>query len=316
MIIDNINRVLKKPRLSVILVVFRMPEQAKKTLYSLSASYQKNVSCFDYEVIVIENNSDQLLGKQETLQFGTNFKYHFREEKLKSPVNAINFGVQKTRGSIIGIMIDGARMLSPGVIENVLSAFRITKNALVSVPGYHLGIEVQQKAIKSGYDEIMEAKLLNSINWPENGYRLFEISCFSGTSAHGFFNPIAESNCFCIPKHLFLSSGGCDSGFDMPGGGFINLDIYKRFCELPNTKLFILPGEGTFHQFHNGVTTGKCKEKTEPLIEELRQQYISIRGEKYAPPQKKAIYLGAIPDSAQQFVKFSSEKILERTINL
>jgi len=290
-----------------------MISQAKNTLYSLSPAYQQNVTEHDYEVIVVENVSKNVLGKDVALHYGNNFKYFLREEKSKSPANAICYGVKQAWGTYIAIMIDGARMLTPGVIHYTLAAHRMTAGAFVSVPGYHIGCELQQEAVKSGYDETVESGLIKRINWPEDGYRLFEIACFSGTCSNGFFNPIAESNCFSVRKSLYEATGGCDLRFDLPGGGLINLDIYKRFCEMPDMKLFILPGEGTFHQFHGGVSTGMQHDKLKmTLLPEFHKQYREIRKKSFMASIKKAVYLGEISDYAQPFVALSSEKFLNR----
>jgi len=290
-----------------------MPEQAKRTLYSLSGAYQRHINVADYEVIVVENMSDHMLTREIVRGFGSNFTYYPREETSPSPVGAINFGVQKATGKLVGIMVDGARMVTPGVVRYVLMAHQITPNAVVSVPGYHLGDTLQQEMGASGYNEFIEENLLKQIDWPKDGYRLFEIACFSGTCAGGFLKPIGESNCFCLPKNLYLKAGGCDPRFDLPGGGFINLDLYRRFCDMEETTLFILPGEGTFHQYHGGVTTSVSTDSDRSaLIEKLRDQYLDIRGEKFSPPQKKAIYLGTIAESAQRFVRSSSEQAIMR----
>ena len=307
---------LRKPRLSIIVIVYDMVSQAKNTLYSLSSDYQTNVSEYDYEVIVVENKSDNILDEKTVREFGINFKYYLREEKSVSPVNAINFGVQMAKAPLIAIMVDGARMCSPGVIQYILAAHRITSRAVVAVPGYHLGNELQQIAVRSGYNEKVEAGLLNNINWQKNGYRLFEIACFSGTSAGGLFNSLAESNCFSMSKKLFEKIGGCDQRFDLPGGGYINLDLYRRVCELPGTTLFMLPGEGTFHQLHGGVSTSKDYDTLQAsLVPQFRQQYFEIRRKQYTSPSKKPVYLGIIPETAQRFIQVSSEIILQRQNN-
>ena len=92
-------------------------------------------------------------------------------------------------------MIDGARMVTPGILENVLAARRITERAVVVIPGYHLGPDLQKKTVRIGYDEETEARLLEQIRWPEDGYRLFEVATLSGSGSHGYFKPIAECNC-------------------------------------------------------------------------------------------------------------------------
>ena len=47
----------KGPALSLVVIVYDMPMQAEKTLYSLTADYQQGVEASDYEVIVVENES-------------------------------------------------------------------------------------------------------------------------------------------------------------------------------------------------------------------------------------------------------------------
>ena len=303
----------KRPRLSIIVIVYDMVSQAKNTLYSLSADYQDQVDADAYEVIVVENRSKNVMGKAAALQYGKNYRYFLREETSKSPANAICYGVKQARGEYIAIMIDGARMLTPGVVRYILAAHRLSKNAFVAVPGYHLGHELQQEAVKSGYNETVESGLIRRINWPENGYRLFEIACFSGTCSNGFFNPIAESNCFSVRKSLYEATGGCDVRFDLPGGGLINLDVYKRFCEMPEVTLILLPGEGTFHQYHGGVSTGMAHDELhKKLLPAFHQQYRDIRSKSFMASMKKAVYLGEISDYAQPFIAFSSEKALSR----
>src|SRR5581483_9041619 len=49
--------------------------------------------------------------------------------------------------------------------------------------------------------------------------------------------------------------GGFDERFASPGGGYVNLDAYRRALDLPRTRLIVLLGEGTFHQVHGGAAT-------------------------------------------------------------
>ena len=192
---------------------------------------------------------------------------------VSSPAEAINYGVDLAKGDVVGIMIDGARMVTPGVLHYIFAAYQISTRRVVAVPGYHLGRELQKNSVENGYDEDLESQLLKQINWPENGYELFEISCFSGSCRQGFFLPMAESNCLCLPKDVFLEIGGCESRFDLPGGGAVNLDLYKRVCELPDMDLVILFGEGTFHQYHGGVTTGHMQYDAQEMIRKIFAQY-------------------------------------------
>lgn len=301
---------IDKPLLSIIVMVYKMSAQAKKTLLSLSTQYQQGVSEGAYEVIVVENESTDNLSEEEVRQFGSNFRYFRRQETRPSPVFSVNFAARQAKGEMIGVMIDGARMVTPGVVSWILAARRLSPNAIAAVPGYHLGAKVQQEAAKSGYNAETEQQLLDSINWPHDGYKLFNISVLSGTSANGVFKPIGESNLLCLPRAIWDELGGCDERFDETGGGQVNLDLYKRACELPQTLLVMLLGEGTFHQFHGGITTGgtKDEERYQVMLDHFAQ-YASIRGESYQAPLKRCIYLGAVPDSAQKFIYTGSQRV-------
>ena len=300
-----------RPFISFVVVVHAMPEQARRTLHSLGVDYQRGVGREDYEVILVENNSARVLGESAAGDCNADVKYFLREETGSSPVPALNFGIQQARGTHIACMIDGARLLSPGVINYMMTGVQLAGRAVVAVPGYHLGHKLQQDAVADGYDELVEAGLMNTINWPEDGYRLFEIACFSGTCAGGYFKPIGESNCICVPRDLMLEVGGFEARFTETGGGQVNLDFYKRVVELKDTLLVVLPGEGSFHQFHGGVTTGRSPQRRQDIMAAHFAQYREIRGGPYEPPRKRAVYLGAIPDSALKFVHRGAGKVIE-----
>jgi hypothetical protein len=309
---DNVDYLTDKTlRVSVVVMVYKMPEQAKKTLYSLSVAYQNDVNEDDYEVIVMENPSSRMLGKEEAEKFGNNFRYFEYPESLPTPVNAMNFGAAQARGRMITMMIDGARMVSPGIINYIIAAERLHANAIVAVPGYHLGNKVQQEAMLEGYDEDFEQGLLKKINWPQDGYRLFEICCLSGTSAGGYLKPLGESNVLAIPRPIWEKLGGYDPGFTETGGGQCNLDLHKRAVELPETVLVTLIGEGSFHQFHGGITTGTKGEARLKAMQDHFNQYAALRGQAYTPPLNRSIFLGSLPDCALRFVRHSASVVMK-----
>lgn len=300
------------PILTIVVVVFSMPEQARRTLHTLSPAYQHGVPADAYEVVVVENESPRLLGEAAALASGPHVRYFLRPERSESPVAAANFGAEQARGEVIGVMVDGARLLSPGVVELALLTHRATDRAALSIPGYHLGSELQQRAVAGGYDEIAEADLLESIGWPLDGYRLFDVACLSGSCAGGFFAPFAESNCLCVPRAVHERLGGFDSRFLLRGGGYSNLDYYARVCAQDDVTLFVAPGEGTFHQFHRGVTTGGGDPASrEALMAALHDEYRAIRGKDFALPTREPLFVGRIAPSARRFV-VQSTKAWER----
>jgi hypothetical protein len=301
----------RRPRLSLVLVVYRMPLQARNTIRSLLPDYQRGCDPADYEVIIVENRSPELLDPGFIKGLPGNFRYLLRDEAAPTPVFAVNEAARLARGDVIGVMIDGARLLTPGVVRGVLQATASIDNAVVSVPGYHIGSELQQSAVENGYDVAEDQRLLASVDWHEDGYRLFQIACLSGSCAGGFFLPNSESNCLCMPRQVWRDLGGMDERFTLRGGGMVNLDLYRRACEHPGVQHVVLPGEGTFHQFHGGVTTGGEPAAARTVfIEQIKQQYRELRGEEFASPQTHPVYLGEIHDEVLPFLHYSAERAL------
>ena len=293
---------------ALVVVVYNMPEQAKKTLYSLTSHYQQGVTESDYDVVVVENRSLNNLPADFIQSLPKNFSYHLRDETNPTPVFAANYGAALCRRSHVALLVDGARMVTPGVVKNILRGHRLHHNYVVSVPGYHLGRQLQQRAVEQGYGVVEESQLLASIDWPRNGYSLFDIACFSGSCTAGLFKQHSESNCISVPKSLWDHLGGLDEGFDHMGGGLVNLDFYKRACEAPGFDHVLLMGEGTFHQFHGGVTTGGIERRArESLIGQFQSQYRALRGSSFEPPRTTPIFLGEIPKQLMRFIRSSSQ---------
>lgn len=296
-------------RLSIVVIVYRMPEQAEKTLYSLSSHYQLGVAGDEYEIIVVENTSDGNLGEERATKVAPNIRYFLRQETQRTPVHAVNFGVSQARGTHVAIMIDGARMVSPGVVKNTLEIFRLAPDAAVSVPGYHIGEKLQQEAVNEGYDEQVERTFLGRIGWPVDGYRLFEIAVLAGSCQGGFFQANYESNFICMSMTKWRLLGGMDTRYNDFGGGNANLDLYKRLLETPNTPFYLLFGEGSFHQFHGGVTTGTKREERARIYKQLDDQDIAIRGNNRTPPMASPILYGSLHPAAYRFMKHSLDRV-------
>lgn len=306
----------RNPLLSVVLIVYRMPEQAKRTLISLSTEYQQGVSELDYEIIVVENHSDLLLGPEAASRQGGNVRYFHRIETKSTPVNAVNFGVSKARGGHVAIMIDGARMLSPGVLRLTLDALRMDPRGVVALTGYHLGSRPQQEAVDEGYGAEEESALLARIGWPADGYRLFEIAALSTSAREGFILPSPESNFLALSRRSWQAIGGMNPEYDSYGGGYANHDLYKRALEHRGTRCYFLFGEGCFHQFHGGVTTGTPSEERESIYRSILEQDIRIRGENRDLPLIRPVFFGSLHPAAYRFLAHSVERARAAQNNL
>ena len=299
------------PRLSIVLIVYRMRRQAMNTLYTLSARYQREIDESDYEVVVVENASGENLDPDEVEALGGNFRYFLNHEQGVSPARAINLGFSECRASYVGLMIDGARMVTPRVVRYVLDARAITEQALVAVPGYHIGETEHHMNERAGYNEQVERELLDSVDWRNNGYQLFDIACWSGANPHGFFHPFLESNCMFASRENFACIGDADERFDLPGGGALNLHMYRALGLLPGTRLFVTPGEGSFHQFHGGVTTAESEGRDERVATQKRQLSEIWQGS-FHSLRREAVMLGAVTGPALPFMAASARRGLHR----
>ena len=276
------------PKLSLVVVVYDMGREAPRTLRSLSIPYQTGISADDYEVIVMDNGSPTPLSESVVREFGPQFRYHYVQHALPSPAAALNQGVALARGKYVGLFIDGARLTSPGLLTRALQAFELYKDPIVATLAWHLGPELQQKSVQKGYDKIGEDRLLESIGWPQDGYRLFEISVLAASSYKGYAAAPSESNALFLERRTYKKLGGFDPAFDLPGGGLLNLDFFIR-CLERDSPLVMLFGEGTFHQLHGGASTGTPVDR----FPQWAAQYARIRGKEWKHPEKPMRYLGA-----------------------
>ena len=294
--------------ISMILCAFNMTREAPRTLLTLSKEYQLDIGG-EYEVILVENGSSERLSEKEVCAFGSEFRYIYFDEGNPSPVPAVNYAVSQARGDIICIMNDGARMLSPGVVKNAEAAFRAFPNAVVSPLSWHLGPEVQMKSIRVGYCQEVEDQLLESIPWQTNGYSLFTKSVFAGSSANGWFRAPSESNCLFMTRDAFEEVGGLDKRFTSPGGGLIALDFFKNVWLLESVEPVMMLGEGTFHQFHDGIATNAPEDLIDQRLKRMYSEYFDIHGVKYTAPVREPTYLGKLPKEALPFLKISADKV-------
>lgn len=299
----------RRPALSVVVVVYDMTVQAMNTIESLSPGYQQGADPTDYEVVVVENESASMLDPAAVEAVAPNVRYLRRKDAGKSPAPAVNAGVAGSRGSIVAIVVDGARMMTPGVVANTLRARKLAPSPIVSVPGYHLGDKVHQESVLEGYTAEQEQAALERLDWRGDGYRLFDMAVFSASCRHGYLIPLAESNCIAVPRTLFDELGGFDEGFTTMGGGFVNLDFYRRCVD--RGTLVLLPGEGTFHQFHGGATTGAPGVDRDTLLEDMHAEYDRLRGGIHTRPQQAPMLLGRVPAQAMPFLQHSVEGWME-----
>lgn len=289
------------PRVSVVVVFHNMRREARRTLHSLTAAYQRGMAPGDYEVIAIDSASDAPLDPAAVAALGAGFRYVRWDTSSPSPCGALNHGVRCARAPLVLCLIDGARILSPGILKYTREAASLHDHPFVYTFAMHLGSKPQYHLVEEGYDQAQEDRLLETVDWEQDGYRLFDISSVAGSSGNGFFSQLRESNCFAMTRDDYLAMGGLDERFDSPGGGLVNLDFFNRIHEQPSLRPVMLLGEATFHQFHGGVATNApiSRHPWNAMVAD----YERIKGRRFDFVYRRPEYFGGWPPECERFLR-------------
>jgi cephalosporin hydroxylase len=211
-------------------------------------------------------------------------------------------------------MIDGAHVLTPGVLHLGMKALESYEPAVVAVQQWYLGPGQQGDAQQLGYDQHAEDRLFQRIAWPTDGYQLFQIGHFIGD--RDWFDGIVESNCLFAPRSLLEQVGAFDDSFSMPGGGYANLDLFERLGSHPGVNVVSLLGEGSFHQSHGGTTTNiSDAEHRRGLVFSYGQHFVDRRGRQLDGLRDPVNYIGAMATKAARRTRSRREMALSFDVN-
>jgi hypothetical protein len=289
-------------KLSVILSAYDMAREIPRTLQALSRTYQQGAQDLEYEVFLVDNGFSVPLDPASWADIDVPVKLIRLEEASPSPVQGMNMALKEATGEIVCLMIDGAHILTPGVFKFALSAYAAYENPVVATRYFWMGPDEQNLSITQGYTKQVEDELLASINWPEDGYRLFEVGTplRNADEYISWMNRQFESNCLFVKRDLLQELGGMDERFDTPGGGVVNMDIFKRTVDAPGVTAVQLVGEGCFHQLHGGTTTNVSAAERDASIKKFMEQYREIRGDINIVTEKTFFFLGHLPTQASK----------------
>ncbi len=294
---------LDGPPLAVIVITYEMSAQLANTLRTLVPPYQQQIDTDQYEVVVVDNGSAKPLAAS-VWSASDNIRYHHIPKKNapRNPGVTINKAVADSRSPMLCIMIDGARMVTPGVLRWGIDLAATSLNTVVEVRGWHLGPKVQMQSVLEGYDTHAERKLLEKIDWPNNPYRLFEISTPAASMKRGFLGLAAESTCIFMSRALFDQIGGFDERYREPGGGLCNADFFCRAVKASD-RVFTVLGEGTFHQIHGGAATGLSGEDSRIAFKRWKKEYEKLsRPWKSSPVDYDLVLAGHLPPEARRWL--------------
>ena len=291
--------------LSIIVNFFNNQREAENTLHSMTRGYQSLPAGIPYEVIAVDNGSKRPLSPDRVSAFGPEFRYKYVTTTSVSPVEAINAACRDARGEEVLVVIDGAHILSPGILKRTMDAFSLFPAPFVATVPFHLGPKHQNESTLEGYDQKAEDQFLLQYDWKRNGYELFKLAGAFADDNGGWFGCLFESGCFGMRKSDYFALGGLDERFQSRGGGIVNLDFFNRALTQKHLEYVMLLGEGTFHQVHGGVSSNATRQ-THPW-EQFTQEYQRIKGMAYKQVIRRPYHLGVVRTEALHIAKSSAE---------
>ncbi len=289
--------------ISIVVNFFNNRREAENTLYSMTRAYQQGMGDTPYEVIAIDNGSTQPLSAERVTSFGPEFRYRFLATDSVSPAQAINCACHEARGEKIMVVVDGAHILTPGVLRRARDAFRMVQSPFVATVPFHLGPKNQSHSVSEGYNQAVEDQMLSLSGWRQNGYELFNYSGAFADGSGGWFGCLYESGCFCMRKQDYLALGGLDERFQSRGGGLVNLDFFARVLAEDALDYVMLLGEGSFHQVHGGVASNAPRHQHP--FEEFHREYVNIRGKAFSRSLRRPYHIGMLRSEALRIAKLS-----------
>ena len=158
----EVSRKVMNPKVSIVLCAYNMARELPRTIRSLSPLMQRGIAADDYEVIVVDNGSTQPFDENECRQWGVDLRVIRIDPAASSPspARALNAGIAAARGALIGVIIDGARLASPGLVAFAAMADKMADRAVTLTLGFHLGRQVQMERVLQGYNQEQEDSLL------------------------------------------------------------------------------------------------------------------------------------------------------------
>ena len=266
----------KSPDISIAIVCWRMSRELPRTLWSLSRAFQQGVDDLDYEIIVVDNGSEDL---PHAPQMDPVPRIEVARVQSASPVGAMNEALERASGRLIGAWIDGARLAAPNLVRSVWLAAQLHPNPVLAVPNRQLGPTRQAISVGEDYSAKVEDSLLQQAGWPSPDADLFAIS--APEAAH-IRAPMLESNALFLTAGDWTRLGRYDPAFAEAGGGAANPDMFWRATQLSETQLIRLENTATFHQVHGGTTTFG-PERAVAALKNAARNYAKVRGQILRP---------------------------------
>ena len=281
------------PVFSILVNFYNMRREAARTLFSLSRGFQQDVEALAYEVLCIDNGSEPPLEAAFIESFGPEFRLIRPEVVEGSPCRALNEAAAEARGRWLAVMIDGAHILSPGALREAY--FALSAKPTPSSPCANGSSGRSALVFGGGLQQAHEDVLYARIDWPNDGYQLFDISSPMYESPNSWLDGLRREQLACSFRRSSTGASAVSTPpFDTPGAGFANLDLFRRASEAAGAVVGLI-GEASFHQYHGGVTTNIDDAEKDSRVRAYASRYEELRGGNFVNVAPKDIRLsGAI----------------------
>ncbi|MGH3577658.1 MAG: glycosyltransferase family 2 protein, partial [Mycobacterium sp.] len=125
-------RTRKRTELSLVVASYEMARELPRTVRSFAPPYQREIDSLDYEIVVVDNGSPTPPDADTIEALAPGVTVIRADGAEPSPARVVNRAVAATRGRYVGIVLDGARMVTPGVLALARLALTMDPNALVT----------------------------------------------------------------------------------------------------------------------------------------------------------------------------------------
>ena len=255
----------------------------------------------DYEIILIDNGSAKILG-DETRTISPNLEYIYIPPNKSSPnpALAMNRAAALSRTPLLCLMIDGARMLTPGVLSWGIRLLELVPGAMVEVRGWHLGPKWQPESVAEGYNRTLNLSFSNR--------------CVGGKTAIGFLifrQPARKQNWVSRARlrSRIVSSSAVHSLINSAGSTIATRNLAVDW----STSIFmraqwprrIMSGRFSgkaFHQVHGGAATSLSLEGLRLAAVRWDAESYRLRGPLLPVDPAKFILAGHIPSEFQAWL--------------
>jgi hypothetical protein len=267
-------------------------------LQSLTPDYQYGVVPQTYEVHLLERDARPCPPLPGVSPAGPDYRWHHPLSSDAPLSCAINAVATQTQGRCLGLMLGAPCLLTPGLLHAASTVFKMFANPLILTRHFYLKPswrDVQSDA----YKERGENFLLEKINWPEAGYRLYEVGSPypSEDDPASWFTHVFESSCIFLRRDTFLRLGGCDERMPGSGGLGIGCTLFRRAALAEDSQIVQLIGEAVFYEGLSQQPPATLRQQRAASLDEFMAEYETAYGEAFSVPDRKRHYFGHMPSA-------------------